>query len=224
MLMDNMSSHSARNYDSEISKTIPYYSSLHSESINLIESINTNPEYWLDTGCGTGTFAELILDKFPKVQLVLADPSIEMLAITENKLNNQEIKFINEDTNSVIVENISFDIITAIQAHHYLKINERKNAVKNCFNLLKKDGIFITFENTRPGTHESTKITMEYWKNFQMKNGKNREEVEKHIKRFDEGYFPISINEHIKLYTETGFRITDTFWKSYMQVGFYCIK
>lgn len=46
------------NYDEEIRDTIPYYDSFHLEAINLVKAINSKPDIWLDTGCGTGTFIE----------------------------------------------------------------------------------------------------------------------------------------------------------------------
>jgi len=44
------------------------------------------------------------------------------------------------------------------------------------------------------------------------------------MQRFDVEYFPINIEEHLKLLRKTGFRIVELFWYSYMQAGFYGIK
>jgi tRNA (cmo5U34)-methyltransferase len=54
--------------------------------------------------------------------------------------------------------------------------------------------------------------------------GKSQEEVDKHLARFGVEYFPITIEDHLKLLKETGFKNVELFWCSYMQAGFYGIK
>jgi len=53
---------------------------------------------------------------------------------------------------------------------------------------------------------------------------KERDEIISHRARFDQKYFPISILDHIKILKETGFKVVELFWLSYMQAGFYAIK
>jgi tRNA (cmo5U34)-methyltransferase len=47
---------------------------------------------------------------------------------------------------------------------------------------------------------------------------------EPHFERFDSEYFPITIEEHLKLLRACGFKTVGLFWYSYMQAGFYGIK
>jgi tRNA (cmo5U34)-methyltransferase len=225
MASDNKSSHTSSNYDKEVLKTIPYYTTFHDETINFIRAYNRNPVNWLDTGCGTGTFASKISDKFQVSELVLADPSAEMLEIAKSKLpDNQAIRFINSDTLSLNLENDHFQVITAIQSHHYLQMADRERTTKRCFDLLQSGGVFITFENTRPFTDSCIDVINNYWRQFQAEQGKTVENVQKHFDRFDTEYFPITVDQHINLYSRIGFKVVDILWKSYMQAGFYCIK
>ena len=39
-----------------------------------------------------------------------------------------------------------FDIITAIQVYHYLRLDERKIALQKCYEALKDNGLFIKLE------------------------------------------------------------------------------
>ncbi|HEX2957930.1 MAG TPA: class I SAM-dependent methyltransferase [Chitinispirillaceae bacterium] len=225
MATDNKSAHLSSNYDQEVVKTIPYYAAIHDETINFIRAYNRHPVNWLDTGCGTGTLASKICDNFQVSELVLADPSSEMLKIAESKLSEkQAIRFVNSDTMSLSLENNHFQVITAIQSHHYLHMVDRERTTKRCFDLLQSGGVFITFENTRPLTDSCIGIANNYWSQFQTAQGKAIDQVQKHFDRFDTEYFPITVDQHINLYTRTGFKVIDIFWKSYMQAGFYCIK
>ncbi|GAB4314915.1 MAG: hypothetical protein Kow0019_14920 [Methanobacteriaceae archaeon] len=116
------------------------------------------------------------------------------------------------------------DVITAIQCHHYLSFDDRKKALNVCYNNMKDDGIFVTFENIRPLTKKGIEIGKNYWKNFQLKHGRKEEVVEKHLKRFDKEYFPLTIEEHLQLLRDSGFKTVEMLWYSYLQAGFYCIK
>jgi tRNA (cmo5U34)-methyltransferase len=54
--------------------------------------------------------------------------------------------------------------------------------------------------------------------------GRSKYDVQKHISRFDNDYFPITIFEHLELMSQAGFRIVELFWLTTMQAGFYGIK
>ncbi len=222
---DNTSAHLAKDYDSKISSTIPYYNSFHKEIINLVQSMDIQPNTWLDTGCGTGNFVEKALKSFKSTQFLLADPSEGMLKEAKEKLGKYgRVSFLNPAPTQEISIKQNVDVITAIQSHHYMSKDERFEATKSCYNLIDKNGVFITFENIKPLTEKGIEIGKEYWKNFQISHGKGIKEVEGHIKRFDVEYFPLTIEEHLSLLRDSGFSVVEMFWYSYMQAGFYCIK
>jgi tRNA (cmo5U34)-methyltransferase len=195
MKFDNTTSHLSSKYDSEISKTIPYYDLIHNETLNFVKAYIRDPQKWLDTGCGTGTFGVKVMEDFNLDELVLSDPSEEMLSIAKNKISKSNVKFICSDTISLDKIDNDFDVITAIQSHHYLSKIDRYDATDKCYRLLKPSGLFITFENTRPISDVSIRITKNYWKSFQITQGKSLEQAENHMNRFDKEYFPISIDE-----------------------------
>jgi tRNA (cmo5U34)-methyltransferase len=224
---DNRSSHKSKDYDLEIIDTIPYYESFHDESLKLIRTILIEPDIWLDIGCGTGTLVQKALEEFDNTYFILADPSQEMLNLARNKLSKQfdRLKFLEPaETGNITIGDCKPDVITAIQSHHYMSLNERFEATNNCYGILKNNGIYITFENVRPTTSSGVEIGKEYWKNFQVSMVRDQKEVEINLKRFDVEYFPITIEEHISLLKKSGFNVVEIFWRSYMQAGFYCIK
>ncbi|MGA3059507.1 MAG: class I SAM-dependent methyltransferase [Candidatus Bathyarchaeia archaeon] len=228
MKFDNATPHLATNYDSQVSVTIPYYDAFHSETINLVKAMRTEPQMWLDTGCGTGTFVERALVAFPKTHFVLADPSEKRLLMAKKKLENaadDQVEFLKPAATQELGDlGKKFDVMTAIQSHHYLSSNERIKATKVCFELMAHGGVYITFENVRPMTTEGLVIAKEYWKRFQLAKGRDAVTVENHLCRFDTEYFPITIMDHLSLLKETGFSTSEILWYSYMQAGLYSIK
>jgi len=225
----NTTPHLPEDYDVQVSNTIPYYSSFHQETINLIKSLPFRPKVWLDTGCGTGSLVKKAILEFPDTKFILLDPSESMLQQALEKLSVfmpervESLKPCPTQKLSCMLKEKA-DVITAIQCQHYLCSEDRIKATKVCYDILDDDGIYITFENIRPLTKKGILIGKQYWANFQLSMGKSQEEVDKHLARFGIEYFPITIEDHLKLLKETGFKNVELFWCSYMQAGFYGIK
>jgi len=224
---DNASAHTSMSYDAQVRSTIPYYDSFHKETIHLIKRIARSPRLWIDTGCGTGNLVAKALGDFPDTTFLLADPSKEMLAVARSKFKNMKhVEFLSpastEELSSIVGKKA--DIITSIQAHHYLSRDMRRRATKTCYELINEGGVYVTFENVRPFSRKGIKIGKANWTAYQIECGKSREEAYRHIDRFDKEYFPITIEDHLQLYRDCGFAAVELFWYSYMQAGFYCLK
>jgi tRNA (cmo5U34)-methyltransferase len=223
---DNKSAHSSYEYDSQIVNTIPNYEIILNAVLMIVKASGIEIGNWLDTGCGTGTLIRRAFDIFPGASFIFADPSAEMIAQSKIKIDNLRgrFRFLPPVTTQELRINDKCDVITAIQCHHYLDYKTRLDAVKICYDMLNKDGIFITTENISPMTETGIRIGKEVWKNFQISRGKPAVEAEDHLDRFGKEYFPLTIEEHLKLYRNCGFKIVEIFWYSGMQAGFYCVK
>jgi tRNA (cmo5U34)-methyltransferase len=226
---ENTTPCTASEYDSSVRMAIPFYDMFHSETIDLVKTIKPQVKCWLDTGCGTGVLVEKAISQFPETYFILADPSKEMLAEARKRLKSVPSNRISI-MNCACSENLPTefacqpDVVTAIMCHHYCTPEERRKAVKCCFDALVPGGIFITFEHIYPDSEKQLEICLKRWKRFQMSHGRSEEEVEQHLSRFNKKYFPVRVSKHIKLLTECGFETASLFWYSQMQAGFYAIK
>lgn len=225
-MSDNTTPHMADEYDEKVHSTIPCFENFHRETIDLIEHVKPHASTWLDAGGGTGLLLTQAVDHFPATCFVLADPSPQMLAIAAKKLANHErVKIVDSvGTAELPFLSESFEVITAIQSHHYMDKQSRKLATTNCYRMLAASGLYVTFENIRPFTESGREIGLSRWVDFQISSGKSREDAENHRARFDTEYFPITIQEHLDLLRGTGFSVVEILWVSYMQAGFYAIK
>ncbi|WP_319506139.1 class I SAM-dependent methyltransferase [uncultured Methanolobus sp.] len=226
---ENKTPHLPEDYDTKISAVLPYYSFFHKETINLIKSLPSAPKIWMDTGCGTGSLVTKAIEQFPETRFLMLDPSEGMLEQAKEKLSlytPDKVEFLRASPTQEFSQELDErpDVITAIQCHHYLSCENRARAVKKCYELLKEGGIFITFENISPLTEEGIAVGKRYLGDFQSNHERTEEEVAVHLARFGTEYLPITVEEHLKLLRETGFKTVELFWYSYMQAGFYCIK
>jgi tRNA (cmo5U34)-methyltransferase len=228
-MSDNTTPHSASDYDREIFRTVPFYSLLHTETIDLVRTLVPNVSVWVDTGCGTGYLVEQALPLLPNTRFLLADPAQAMLDQARMRLAHvpsSRICFLgafpSEELGGVVSE--TPQDITAIQSHHYGGDVVRRHATVSCFQLLDKGGLYITFENFRPDTEQGTKVGLDRWCRFQIEAGRSEKSVEEHRARFGKNYFHITIAQHLELLRTTGFSAAEIFWLSHMQVGLYAIK
>lgn len=220
----NRSAFNSDEYDKKVNDVLPYYSQYNKQIYDIIENLELTEFCWLDTGCGTGNLINGIKDKYPKGRFVLCDPSLGMLNCAKEKLSSQNnIEFINISSQELNFKSF-FDIVTSVQSHHYLDKQQRQIAVTNCYKALKDKGVYITFENIALSTKESDSFGEKRWKNYLIAHGKTPEEAEKHLARRGVELLPITINEHLELLHNTGFRSVDIIWASYMQAGFLAIK
>lgn len=224
-LLDNKSAFCSSEYDSKINNTLPYYEDFHRQVIDLVRAMNFSQVNWLDTGCGTGKTARNAFAELHEIDInfTLCDTSNEMLKIAKDILGNHKITYRNISSQALDYEK-QFDIVTAIQCHHYLSRTERKTVVQNCFDALKENGLFITFENVQSENGYADLIAVRRWKNYMCSKGKNQQEIQSHMERRGTEFFPITIAEHLDLLKQSGFKCVELLWFSYIQAGFFAIK
>ena len=224
-MKDSKSAYDSTQYDGEIRKSLPYYDEFHKQVIDIVKATGLKHIDWLDTGCGTGktAFEAISAIKDTDISFTLCDISEKMLEIAKEKLSKSDIIYRNISSGQLDYSD-HFDIVTAIQSHHYLSKKDRITAVTNCYKSLRTNGIFIAFENICFSNEETDRLALKRWENYMLSMGKTPEEVEKHLQRRNREYFPITINEHISLLNNCGFKSAELLWMSYTQAGFIAIK
>lgn len=220
---DNKSAFRSNDYDRKITQTLPFYELFYEQVIELVKIFNHNAVKWLDIGCGTGKMGSVAFENIDIEKFVFCDSSEEMIGIAKARFQNHNAEFCVCDVQELAYMD-EFDVITAIQVNHYLRIDERRIALKKCYEALKDNGVFISFENFAPFTNLGKYVYLEKWKKYQMKQGKSFEECQKHINRYEKDYFPISLSENLEQMRNCGFQAVEILWLSNMQVGLWGIK
>ena len=217
-------------YDNVVRQIMPFYDTIQSETVDLVRTLKPDVKQWLDTGCGTGNLVEIALRFFPDTNFVLTDPTELMLKRAVDRLQvfpEKRVRFLPSTPSEGLLsyENVlKPQVITAILCHHYFNKQQRRTATDVCYQLLEADGVFISVENIMPDSLQGTQLGLERWKRFQIEHGRESVQAEKHTKRFNSEYFPITVKEHLELLKETGFQTVELFWRSHVQAGFYAIK
>lgn len=215
---------SAENYDRNILNTIPYYDEVYNQIAEIVSTIFLDKAVsWLDIGCGTGKMAKTAFEQCNVEKMICTDHSSAMLEAAKQKIGFSSVEFLKLPIEEINYDS-QFDVITSILVNHYMTYEERMIVVRNCYLALKEEGIFITFENFAPCDETMEKLYLKRWERYQSSKGKSRKECEKHLSRYNTEYFPITIQEQIKILRDCEFMSVEIFWCSYMQAGILAKK
>ena len=204
-------------------KRIVGYEELMEKVTAIVSEHDPNPHIWLDTGCGTGGLIRMNIERFPKTQFVLSDPSSDNIAIAKQYMNGeQRCLYVTNPTHSLNFGESTLDVVTAMFCHHYYEdIEEKRKAIGNCFRMLKKGGIFVTSEHVR---HDDQQKADDEWISFMKGAGLPEEFAAEMVSRRDKEYFPMTEGALIELLKECGFSEVEVFWSTCSDIGIVAYK
>ncbi len=113
----------ARDYDRLQPLRIEMYELYHDLALDFVPFDNNAEFRMLDLGCGTGTFLNAILERYPKAQCVALDYSPEMLDVARQKTaaHAERVALHQRDLNRGLPEGLgSFELVSAFSALHHL--------------------------------------------------------------------------------------------------------
>ncbi len=167
---------SPEKYDKNIVATLPYYEEYFKQIIEIVHVAFHVPIVWLDIGCGTGKMADMAIRNLQVENMICCDNSPQMLKIAKERICSSKIDF-----RETLIQNLQydsdFDVITAILITHYLKNEEKIASIRNCYNALKKNGLFFTVENFAPNNDMFRRLYLERWKSISAKMEKAKKNV-----------------------------------------------
>lgn len=219
---DNPTAFYTAEYDKKIKMTLPCYEEFYKQAADTVRHYCGDNPAWLDVGCGTGKMAQEALRAVKPERFVFCDACAGMIEICRGRFCAPYFAFTVSAVQELEYEK-EFDVVTAIQVHHYLQKDERAAAIKKCWRALKPGGIFISYENFAPQGRVIEKLYRDRWQAWQLDQGGTQTDCQRHRERYGKEYFPVSLQEQLQLLKAAGFKEAEILWVSYMQAGFVAI-
>jgi len=220
---DNRSAHKAADYEAEVRRTIPFHGELLKLAVEVALGVHPAPTRWLDTGAGPGVLVEQARATCAGTEFWIADPSDAMRALAVARLGLPAERVL--ACGSADLPDVGpFDVITAVQCHHYGDMAAREQAVSRCRELLVPGGALVVFENVRAESERGQVLQRARWASWQRSQGRDEATVKAHLAREGTQFFPIRVSQHLGLFAHLGFETVELVWRAYGQAGFLAIK
>ena len=221
---DNTTPYAASDYASEVRRTIPHHDELVQTAVDAALALVPAPRSWLDTGAGPGALTAIARARLPDAAHYLADPSPAMLALARARHPDVPDDRFLPVASAELPACGPFDVITAVQCHHYGDVAARERSVARCRDLLAPGGVLVVFENVRAETEAGHAAQRRRWSTWQLAQGREPDIVEEHLGREGTKFFPIKVSEHLELFRKLGFGTIELVWRAYAQAGFVAVR
>ncbi|MFA5880546.1 MAG: methyltransferase domain-containing protein [Candidatus Margulisiibacteriota bacterium] len=213
----------SQNFDEHIKKSVPFYEEGHNLILKIASYFLKENSVCYDLGTSTGSLIAKLAQKFQLSQFYGIDLEKDMTDIAKKNtapLNNVEII-----TNNLL--NLNFEksnLFVAYYTIQFIEPKQRINLIKNIYNALNKGGAFIWFEKTMFNNAIVQKINYDLLTDFKLNKGFTPEEITAKNKSLQGILQPFSTKENFKLLHASGFKVTDTIFKSNFFEGYLVVK
>lgn len=120
----------------------------------IAETIELEKEMRIfDVGCGPGNLLIALSEKEPSLRLIGLDIDPEILAIAQKKRRMPKtVQFIEASAIKIPIANEQMDIVVSSLAFHHLSTQQKQEALREIYRVLKPGGTFWLFDFLPPRT------------------------------------------------------------------------
>jgi tRNA (cmo5U34)-methyltransferase len=206
----------AKQFDDIIVQLIPYYEQMLQALIDSIPFETESKIKVIDLGCGTGTIARKVADKFPNASIVCLDVAANMIDMAKYKLaGHSNTEFIIGDFANIDFTK-KFDVVVSSLALHHLETDaDKKKLYTKIFENLNPNGVFFNADVVLASNNQLQEVNMQRWKEY-MNRKVSMEEIEnKWIPVYENEDRPAKLIDQLAWLKEIGFESLDVLWKYY---------
>ncbi len=206
----------AKEFDGNIQKIIPFYNQMVNAVVDSIHFEKDSAIRIIDLGCGTGTIAEKISEKFRNSKIYCLDIASNMIDIARHKLSGcTGIEFIHGDFCKIEFNN-KFDVVVSSLALHHIENDQcKREFYKKIYDNLTISGLFINADVVLASAEYHQIINMIRWIEFMNKNVSQDEIFGNWIPKYKAADRPAKLMDQLKWLEDIGFKSVDVFWKYY---------
>lgn len=207
----------AKKFDNIIPLLIPFYNDIYNILIDSIPFYRNMPINVLDIGCGTGTFAKIIKEKFPYAKITCLDFAKNMIDIAKEKLSDykNDINFLVGDFNNLNLKNEYDVIVSSFALHHIQTDDEKKSLYKNIYQSLNKNGAFFTADIVLGVNSYIKNLYEKKWEEYLIKQSAKLKLGNEMLEKYQADDNPSTLYEHLRWLENAGFNQVETIWKYY---------
>lgn len=217
--MDRIREHfeqEAREFDRIIVNLIPHYPQMLEALLAAIPFEASARIRAIDLGCGTGTVAKHLLDRFPNAQVVCLDLAENMLEMAKAKLADRTgASYLPGDFFRMGAGDAYDVVVSSLALHHLATDGDKKRLYQQIYSCLLPKGAFYNADVVLGSTDFLQEIYMQQWRAFMSRTISQAEMETKWIPSYEAEDRPARLMDHTAWLSEAGFTGVDVVWKYY---------
>lgn len=213
----NLYENEAEKFDYVIPLLIPYYNQIYDILIDSIPFQENDEIEILDIGCGTGTLAKILKEKFPNSHVTCLDFSKNMIKIARIKLSNykNDIDFLVGDFSKFDLSKKYDVIVSSFALHHIPSDNQKIQLYKDVFHNLNTNGVFLNADLVLGSNKHIKNLNSKKWKEHITRYFNEIEVLNELLPKYQADDNPSVLFSHLKWLENAGFKEVETIWKYY---------
>jgi tRNA (cmo5U34)-methyltransferase len=206
----------AREFDPIILRLIPYYPQMMEALLAAIPFDSHQAIKVIDLGCGTGTIAKRIKEKFPLAKITCMDFAEGMISMARIKMAaSSDIRFQVGDFRTYSFDQ-KYDVVVSSLALHHLETDQEKMSFyRKIYDALNPNGVFYNADVILAANAHLGQVYIEKWKEFMRKQVPEDEINNKWMLTYQNEDHPARLMDQLAWLNEIGFMDVDILWKYY---------
>ena len=208
-----------------LSRSIPSYDLMRDLTTNIIVEYLTANGRFLDVGCSDGQVIENVLEYFKHAYytgLEISDPMIEAAKERFEECGTVSIR--KHDLRKRFNSFEPYDVILSCLTIQFTPMEYRLQILKNIYDLLHKDGVFIFVEKVLGNTAEIDAHFVKQYYKIKEENGYSFEEIQRKKMALEGVLVPVTAKWNEEMLYSSGFRKVDCFWRCLNFAGWIALK
>src|SRR5262249_12773816 len=168
--------HEAVDFDRIIVELIPYYSDMVRALVSAIP-FDCNAQIRVaDLGCGTGTVAKQVLERFPHAEVTCIDLADNMIAMAKVKLGSgTRLRYITGDFSTFDSSSKYDAIVSSLALHHLVTDEDKQRFYRRICQSLNSGGVFYNADVVLASTDFLQAVYMRQWRQFMLRSVPEKE-------------------------------------------------
>lgn len=206
----------ASSFDRIILTLIPEYFQMVEALVSAIPFEGSASVSVIDLGCGTGTVAKRLLDRFPNAQVTCLDLAENMIKMARAKLVGRAgVRYLVGDFR-IIQSSESYDVIvSSLALHHLLTDDDKREFYRRIYSCLRTGGVFYNADVVLGSSVFLQSLYMRQWRTYMARSVAEHEIDSKWIPKYQAEDRPAKLMDQLTWLSEIGFAEVDVIWKYY---------
>ena len=208
-----------------LERSIPQYDIMRELVFRFIDKNISNNSNILDIGTSTGEVIYDLSVKYPDATFIGLEHSDSMIDEAKKRFSEFEnVSIKKHDLRNEFYHKSKFDIIISSLTIQFTPIEYRLKIIKNIYNLLKKNGLFIFVEKVIGSSARIDSDLVDIYYDIKRDNGYSEQEIQRKKLALEGVLVPVTEKWNIELLKMSGFSQIDCFWRCLNFCGLVAIK